>query len=219
MADKREFAALLREHARKRLGTDAARLGKLTSQSDIDNVAKWLKTGPAMARYRAGLYYTGEGTIDTHLTVNQNEFTGPVVIDSFMIVDEIGIEISVAGTEGNFYTVLRADRGDGYPGEIVHVSAALTVTAAFKSTTGLSIPLPPGLYWAGVAVNGVVTTAPTVRSLVINSPYVGHTAGASSANAAGYSQTGVTGAPSGAFSDIAANIVEAPMVKLKCKSM
>lgn len=219
MADRREFAALLRQHARQRLGTDAARLGKLTSSTDIDNVAKWLKQGPPMARYRAGVYYSPDGAIDTHLTVNQNEFTGPMLIESFMIVDEIGIEISGAGTEGNFYTVLRADRGDGYPGEIVHVSAALTVTAAFKNTTGLTLPLPPGLYWAGVAVNGVVTTAPTVRSVIANSPYVGHTAGASSANAAGYSQSGVTGVPSGAFSDTAANIVEAPMLKLKCKSM
>lgn len=214
----KDFAGLLNRNTQKAVGVNSARLQNFTSQTDIDTIVANLKAGPPIAKLRTGLYYCGEGVIDTQITVNQTEQTAPVLIESFAVFEEIGVEVSTAGTEGSLYTVLRRDRGDGYPGDIIHVSAALAVTTGFKSTTGLTIPLTPGLYWAGVAINGVVTTAATVRSLVNNSPLVGHTAGASSANAAGYSQTGVTAVPTGAFSDTAANITEAPMVKLKVKS-
>lgn len=219
MASVKDFAGLLNRNAQKALGVDSSRLGKFTTQADIDAIASRLKAGPPIGKVRTGLYYAPQGNIDTLLLTNQVEVTGPLKLDSFAVIEEIGVEVSTAGTEGSLFTVLRQDRGDGYPGDIVHVSAALAVTTGFKSTTALTIPLTPGLYWAGVALFGVVTTAATVRSVINNSPYVGHTAGASAANAAGYTQSGIVAAPSGAFSDTAANAAEAPFVKLKIKSL
>lgn len=218
MAAKQDFGRLIRGCTERRVGVSTGRLYTLTSQSDIDLVADLLKRGPAMRKRRNGLYYCGEGAIDTLLLTEDLEVVGPIVVDEFCIVEEIGIEVSTAGTEGDLYTSLRRDRGDGYPGDLIHVSAAKTVTTGFKNTTGLSIPLPPGIYWAGAVCNQVTTTVATVRSLINNSPYVGHTAGASAANAAGYAQASVTGAPPTAFSDTATNAAEAPMVKLKVKS-
>lgn len=219
MATKEEFAALVEANERKAQGVSVSRLQNLTVQADIDAAATRLKAGPAIGRVRPALYYAPQGAIDTLLLTNGTEVTGPLMLDSFAIVEEIGVEVSTAGTEGSLYTVLREDRGDGYPGAIVHVSAALAVSLGFKSTTTLTVPLTPGLYWAGVAVHGVITTAPTVRSLINNSPYVGHTAGASAANAAGYSQSGIAAQPSGLFNDAVTNAAEAPFVKLKVKSL
>lgn len=218
MANNKEFASLIRQHERKRLGVSAGRLQKYTSQVDIDQIAATLaaQDGP-VGKYRPGLYYGPDGAIGTLLMTNQTEVTGPMMLESFMEVGEIGIDVTTAGTEGSLYTVVRRDRGDGFPGDIVHISAALTVTpGAFKSTSGLKLPLVPGLYWVGCAVFGVVTTAPTIRSLANNSPYVGETAGANDINTAAYQTTGVVAAPSGNFNDTTFTVVAAaPRVMLK----
>lgn len=217
MANAREFATLLKLQERERQGVSVSRLMKYTTQADIDQIAATLATqdGP-IGKFRSGLYYGPDGAIGTLLLTNATEVSGPMVLDSFMECGEIGIDVTTAGTEGSLYTVLRRDRGDGYPGDIIHVSAALTSTpGAFKSTSGLKIPLVPGLYWVGVALHGVITTAATVRSLVNNSPYVGETAGANDVNTAAYQQTGIAAQPSGAFSDTVATVAQAPRVMLK----
>lgn len=218
MAAKQEFATLLRAQERDRLGVTAGRLQKYTLQADIDQIAATLaaQDGP-VGKYRPGLYYGPDGTVGTLLMTNQTELTGPMMLESFMECGEIGIDVTTAGTEGSLYTVLRRDRGDGFPGDIIHISAALTVTpGAFKSTSGLKIPLVPGLYWAGCAVFGVVTTAPTIRSLATNSPYVGETAGANDINTAAYQTTGVVAAPSGNFNDTTfTTAAQAPRLMLK----
>lgn len=217
MANFREFATLLRQHERKRLGVSAGRLQKYTAQADIDQIAATLaaQAGP-VGQIRAGLYYSPDGNLGTTLMTNGTEITGPLMLDSFMECGEIGIHVTTAGTEGSLYTVLRRDRGDGYPGDIVHVSAAQTVTlGAFKSTTGLKLPLVPGLYWAGVAVHGVITTAPTIRTVTNNSTWVGDTGNTNATNLAGYSQSGIAAQPAGNFSDTVTPIATAPRLMLK----
>jgi len=218
MAAKQDFGRLIRGLSERAVGVSSGRLYRLSTQADIDLAASCLEKGPPIIKKRAGLYYSGEGAIDTLLLTEDVEVVGPFIVEEFCIIEEIGVEVSTAGTEGNLYTSLREDRGDGYPGDLIHTSAALAVSLGFKSTTGLTIPLVPGLYWAGAVCNQVTTTVATVRSLLNNSPHVGHTAGASSANAAGYTQATITAAPPTTFSDTAANAVEVPMVKFKVKS-
>lgn len=218
MAGKQDIAYAAAEHERKTLGFSTSRLQK-TASADIDALIKNLRIGPAMARYRTGLYYGPDGAaIGTQLLVEDALCVGPQMWEQFAVIEEIGIDVTTAGTEGNLYTVLYADRGDGYPGEAIHVSAALAVTAGFKSTTGLEIELPPGLYWTGVVCNQVTTTVATVRSVTTNSRFVGETAGANDVLLSGYSQAAVTGAPPANFTDTVTPSAFAPRVLMKVKS-
>lgn len=218
MADKADIAAAAAIHERKSLGFSTSRM-QATPTADIDALVKLLKIGPGIARHRTGLYYGPDGgAIGTQLLTNQVMNVGPFVWDEYTLIEEIGIDVTTAGTEGSLYTVLYADRGDGYPGELIHASAALGVTTGFKSTASLEIELPPGLYWAGVALNGVVTTAATVRSVTGNSRFVGETAGANDVLLAGYSQASVTGAPPTTFTDTVTPAAFAPRVMMKVKS-
>lgn len=212
------FAGLVNRMAQKMVGVDSARLQKFTAQADIDTITENLKLGVPVAKYRTGLYYGGVGSISTLLLTEDVMVLGPVMIESFMVVEEIGVDVTTAGTEGNLYTALYRDRGDGYPGAVIHESAALAVTAGFKSTTGLSIPLTPGLYWAGALCNQVTTTVATVRSLLNNSPYVGETAGANDVNIAGYSEAALTATPPATFTDTVTTVAAVPRVLMKCKS-
>ncbi len=214
----KDFAGLINRMTQKAVGVNSARLQNITSQTDIDVITENLKHAVPKARYRTGLYYGGEGSISTLLLTEDVMVLGPVLIESFMVVEEIGVDVTTAGTEGNLYTALYRDRGDGYPGALIHKSAALTVTAAFKSTTGLTLPLTPGVYWAGALCNQVTTTVATVRSLLNNSRYVGETAGANDINIAGYSQAALTGEPPATFTDTATTVAAVPRVLMKCKT-
>jgi len=158
------FAGLINRNSQKLQGVNSARLQNFTSQTDIDIITNNLKAGPAVARYRTGLYYGGEGAISTLLLTEDVMVLGPILIESFMVVEEIGVDVTTQGSEGNLYTALYRDRGDGYPGDSVHVSAALAVTTGFKSTASLAIPLTPGLYWGGALCNQVTTTVATPAS-------------------------------------------------------
>jgi hypothetical protein len=212
------FAGLINRMSQRAVGVDSARLQKFTTQADIDTITENLKLGTPVAKYRTGGYYGGAGSIDTLTLTEDVMVLGPIMLESFMVVEEIGVDVTTAGTEGDLYVALYRDRGDGYPGAVIHESAALAVTTGFKSTTGLAIPLTPGLYWAGALCNQVTTTVATVRSLINNSPYVGETAGANDVNAAGYSEASLTATPPANFTATATVVAEVPRVLLKCKS-
>lgn len=218
MADKADIAAAAAVHERKALGFSTSRM-QSTPTADIDALIKNLKIGPGKARHRTGLYYGPDGgAIGTQLLVEDALVVGPLVWEEYAVIEEIGIDVTTAGSEGNLYVALYADRGDGYPGESIHVSAALAVTTGFKSTASLAIELPPGLYWAGVVCNQVTTTVATVRSVTGNSRFVGETAGANDVLLAGYSQAAVTGAPPATFTDTVTPSAFAPRVLMKVKS-
>jgi hypothetical protein len=216
MASISEISPLIQANIVKRAGISSTQLQDLSS-AELDELVTQLKLGPAMARYRVGGFYSGEGTVSTLLLTEDVMVVGPVLIEKYVVVDEIGIDVTTAGTEGNLYTALYRDRGDGYPGALLHTSAALTVTQAFKSTSSLDVELAPGLYWAGAVCNQVTTTVATVRALVNNSRFVGETAGANDIDAAGYSEAAVTGAPPAAFTATATVVAKAPKLLLKIK--
>jgi hypothetical protein len=215
---KADLAALVRDYQAKTLGMSTSRLQDVAT-ADLDALANLIKKGPPLRKHRVGGFYGGDGTYDTLLLTEDVMVLGPLVWEEFAVIEEIGVDVTTAGTEGDLYTALYADNG-GYPGELVHASAALTVTAAFKSTASLDIELPPGLYWAGAVCNQVTTTVATVRSLINNSPYVGGAAGADDINKAGYSFAGVTGAPANASIAGSPTVVaEVPNILLKVKKV
>lgn len=216
MAKISEISPLIQEQIAKRVGISSTQLQDL-SDAELDELVTQLKLGPAMARYRVGGFYSAEGTVSTLLLTEDVMVVGPILIEKYIVVDEIGIDVTTAGTEGDLYTALYRDRGDGYPGALLHKSAALTVTAAFKSTGSLDVELAPGLYWGGAVCNQVTTTVATVRALVNNSKYVGETAGANDIDAAGYSQASVTGAPPDNFTATVTVVAKAPKLLLKIK--
>jgi hypothetical protein len=220
MGSKSDFAAAVQTHESKRLGMSTSRLQKVAT-ADVDPLLELIKVGPPIARHRVGGFYGGDGgAISTLLLTEDVLVVGPIVWEEFAVIEEIGIDVTTAGSEGNLYTALYADRGDGYPGELIHASAALTVTpGAFKSTASLDIELPPGLYWGGAVCNQVTTTVATVRSLTNNSRYVGETAGANDVATAGYSQAAVTGAPPTNFTDTATVVGAVPRLLMKIKSV
>lgn len=219
MVAKSDFAAAVAEHESKRLGMSTSRLMRM-ADADVSAALDLIKIGPAMARHRVGGFYGPDGgSISTLLLTEDVLVVGPIVWEQFAVIEEIGIDVTTAGTEGDLYTVLYADRGDGYPGEVIHKSAALTVTQAFKSTASLDIELPPGLYWGGVVCNQVTTTVATVRSVIGNSRFVGETAGANDVACAGYSQAAVTGAPPDNFTDTPTVVGAAPRLLMKVKSI
>lgn len=212
---KSELAGIVDEYDRKARGMTVSRLQQV-ADADLDAMATLIKIGPPTPRYRVGGYYGGGGPVGTLLLTEDQMVLGPIPIHQFCVIDAIGIDVTTAGTEGNLYTALYADRGDGYPGNLIHASAALTVTAAFKETTGLAIELPPGLYWGGALCNQVTTTVATVRSIASSSPYVGETAGANDINNAGYaSTTTLTGAPPSNFNFAPLVVAAAPKLLLK----
>lgn len=212
-----DIAGLVYEQQKHRVGISSARIQDL-SAADIDSVGDRLKKGSPRARWRVGGFYGGEGAMDTLLLTEDVMVLGPILIEEFVVIEEIGIDVTTAGTEGNLYTALYADRGDGYPGEVIHESAALAVTAGFKSTTGLTLALPPGLYWGGALCNQVTTTVVTVRSLINNSRFVGETAGANDVACAGYSEAALTATPPSSFTSTVTVVGEVPRLLLKVKS-
>ncbi len=212
-----EISPLIQEIIRKAVGISSNDLRGLTS-AELDGIILSLKAGPPITKYRVGGWYSGEGAQDTLLLTNQVLVLGPILVEKYIVVEEIGCDITTTGTEGNFYTAIYRDRGDGYPGSLVHASAALGVTAVFKSTSGLSVKLTPGLYWGGVVVNSVVTTAATVRSLINNSKYVGGINGTDDIDFAGYSEAAVTGAPNANFTSTPTVVGEVPRLVFKVKN-
>lgn len=219
MASKSEFAPAVADFAAKSLGVSTSKLMKM-ADADVAAALALLKIGPPIARHRVGGYYGPDGgAISTLLLTEDVLVVAPIKWDEYAVIEEIGVDVTTAGTEGDLYTVLYGDRGDGYPGTAIHVSAAKTVTAAFKSTTGLDIELPPGLYWGGVVCNQVTTTVATVRSVTGNSRFVAESAGANDVAQMGYSQAAVTGAPPTNFTDTLTCVGAAPRLLLKVKSV
>jgi hypothetical protein len=215
MADKGQIAQYIELMARNKLGVSVSRLQTL-STTDIDTVIAELKAGSNNAKYRVGGYVgSGDGPIGTLLMTNQQLVVGPLVVDDFFVANEVGIDVTTAGTEGSLYACIYLDRGDGYPGQLLYTTPALTSTpGAFKSTAALTLPLVPGLYWAGCLVNGVITTAPTIRTVASNSRYVLETAGANDINTAGYSAGSLASTPPTSFPSTPAVVAQAPRVML-----
>lgn len=214
MAAGSVIAQYLELYARNKLGVSVNRLQKL-STTDSDTAITELKAGANNTRYRVGGYVGPGGALSTTLMVNQELWVTPFQVDTFFVANELGIENSVAGTEGNLYACIYLDNGNCYPGQLLATTTAQLVTGtSFKSQAGLSIPLVPGLYWLGALVNGVVTTAPTIRTITENSRYVASATGAGSTSLAGYKATAQASTPPTQFPATVSVIAAGPRVML-----
>lgn len=211
-----EISPLIQQNIAKKVGISSADMEGLSS-AELDAIITLLKAGPAMGRYRVGGFYGGEGHISTTLLTEDLLVVGPILVERFCVIEEIGIDVTTAASEGNLYTALYRDRGDCYPGGIIHKSAALGITTTFKSTTSLDIELTPGLYWGGAVCNQVTTTVATVRSLICNSRFIGTVNGTDDVDMAAYAEASVTGAPNDTFTSTVTIAATAPRLLMKVK--
>lgn len=217
MAALSEVSAYIQERWRKMVGISSGDLNGLTS-AELDTVITTLKTGPARAKYKIGGYYGVEGTISTLLMTDDTMVLAPFIVDKMITVEEVGVDVTTAGSGGSLYTAIYNDRGDCYPGALLQKSAALAVTAAFQSTASLTLRLAPGLYWVGTHNSGAVTTPVTVRAVQTSFRCMPLTAGADDTNACGYSQAVTADSvPPDTFTTTVTVTDKAPRVLFKVK--
>jgi hypothetical protein len=212
-----EVSAYIQERLRKLVGISSAELNGMTS-TDLDDIITRLKPGPARAKYKVGGYYGVEGPISTLLMTDDTMALAPLVIEKFVVVEEVGVDVTTTGSGGSLYTAIYNDRGDCYPGALIHKSAALAVTAAFQSTTGLTLKLPPGLYWVGTHNSGAVVTPVTVRCVATSFRCMPLAAGADDTDAAAFTQAVTADSvPPDTFTSTVTVAGKAPRVVLKIK--
>lgn len=217
MANISEVSAYIQEAARKRIGISSADLSGFSS-TDLDDVIARMKPGPARAKYKVGGYYGVEGPISTLLMTDDQMVLAPFVVDRLITVEEVGVDVTTAGSGGNLYTAIYNDRGDCYPGDLIHKSAALAVTAAFQSTTGLTLRFPPGIYWVGTHNSGAVTTPVTVRCVATSFRFMPLAAGADDTDAAAFAQAVTADSvPPSTFTTTVTVVGKAPRVLFKVK--
>lgn len=150
----------------------------------------------------AGLYFTSPGGISTVVQANGTLRSTPIYFDRTVTLSAIGIEVTAIGDASGPVVRLGvyADDGDGHPGRLILDAGTVPAIAVGWHETAISLTLPPGLYWFGSVTQGVVTTAPTVRSTIGAAIFglagIGSTTAltASQNGGVGYQLTGVTGA-------------------------
>lgn len=217
MAAISEISPLIQEHIRKKVGISSAEMNGYSS-SDLDTIVTQLKAGPARSKYKVGGYYGGEGVISTLALTDDTLVVGPVVIDKLITVEEIGVDVTSAGTGGNLYVAVYYDRGDGYPGALMYKTGALAVTGAFQSATGLTLRFAPGIYWMGAHNSGAVTGTATVRALASSSRWVPLAAGGDDTDSCGYSYTeAADSVPLDPFTSTMTVVGKVPRVLFKVK--
>lgn len=161
----------------------------------------WHQTGP------------GSGTPSAILGVG-TERLAAYWIPAAATITAMAAEVTTAGEAGSLFRLIaRSDDGSGASYGSPGKPAALLVDAGtivgdgatgVKTITGLSASIAAGgrWIWVGGAVQTVVTTQPTMRTIA--TPLYALTMGSAtptvlSAAYAGYSQTGVTGAAPAGF--------------------
>jgi hypothetical protein len=224
MAGRTELARAVDTYIRKSLGVNTsdvlAAVG--TNQVLIDQVYDSLQRGPALRnKARSANTWVGPQGVTGTLTLTADLLIlAPLPVDAFQVYDQIGTEVTTAGAGGSptIRSVLFADRGDGYPGKVVHAGAQIAAaTTGFKGETGLSLVLAPGLYWVGVVAQGATTTQPTVRSVTDSySPFVVQESNVGTSGG-GYSQAGVTAAIPTDFTSTITVLGAAPRTLLRAK--
>jgi hypothetical protein len=152
---------------------------------------------------------------------NGNLRVCPLWLPSAVGVTAIGTEFTVAGDAAS---VLRMaifnDDGSGYPGTLALDGGSIstgtgnagTVATAgtpgvYMNTLGATTSLAAGLYWIGGAVQGVVTTQPTMRvsQFQVFNGSSNAVPGAAS-NSFGYSNSGITSTLPNPFTTFVNNI-------------
>lgn len=141
----------------------------------------------------------------------------PWLVTRAMAIDRIAAEI-VTGTTADAGAKYRlgiyADNGNAYPGALLLDAGQIAADVVAVAELTVALTLPAGLYWIGGAVQSVVTTQPTVRTVSNWTPPVpigpGTSAPAAGTGAFGYTNTGVTAALPATFTATVAGSGNAP---------
>lgn len=162
--------------------------------------------------YKSGFYYfcNSPGSAGTSITQgNSTARATPFAVAKSVSITRLGCEFTVAGEANSVIRLgIYNDDGTGLPGTVALDAGTISTgtgnagNVATGGTPGVyeitvSTTLPPGMYWAGAAVQGAAATQPTMR-IVNNASFVAPvpTATIPAANAInlGYQMAGVSGA-------------------------
>ena len=91
-------------------------------------------------------------------------YAAPFIISKVTTIDQLGINVTTAGSASTPRVGIYADDGNSYPGALVVDAGTQSgaTTGAKVYTTNLPVTLDPGLYWLVYITNA---TAPTIRSI------------------------------------------------------
>lgn len=90
----------------------------------------------------------------------------PVPVFDTWTIDRLGAEITSAGTAGSLLRLgIYADNGSGLPGALVLDAGTILGDSATVQALTVSKVLLPGLYWFGGALQGTLTSQPTIRTV------------------------------------------------------
>lgn len=172
----------------------------------------WLTT-------KSGGFIEGSSQLNTTLPANGLLKLTPFIISKPCAFQAVGAEFTVAGDVPSLFNMaIYADDGTGFPGALVSNPGSISTGTGNAGTvptagtpgvyfaTGLNIPLSPGVYWWGGAVQGVTVTAPTMRTGVVNQGFIpaSNIAPLPGGSILGYQMSGVTAAPPANFQNFLA---------------
>jgi hypothetical protein len=158
-------------------------------------------TFPAVAPAAAQYFFTASpNSVTTSVTLGVGSLRLTAwVLTRAMALDRIGAEVTTIGEAGSKFRLgIYADNGNSYPGALVVDAGQIAGDSATVQELTIAVTLAAGLYWVGGAVQSVVTTQPTMRTINNWTPPVPLSAGTSAPSAGalqiGYTQSSVTGA-------------------------
>ena len=135
-------------------------------------------------------------------------------------IDRLGGDIATVGEAGSkLRCTIFLDNGFAYPGDLLIDAGQIAGDSATVQDLIVSTVIPAGLTWWGGAVQSAPTTQPVVRATNALTPAVplllGTAIPGANALAAGYLQTGVSGAAPSTFTTSISNAPSAP--RLHCR--
>lgn len=150
---------------------------------------------PPIWGYQTQYWYHPQGaTGATQTIVQANATYAPIIVPVPRIIDQIGLEFTVAGTTNSVTRLGIYNDLNGLPGSLILDAGTVpsSCTAAVQ-TISISQALGPGVYWVACVGQGSPGTQPTVRRLGSDNAVVGlSTPSVGTGFVNGYNQTGVT---------------------------
>lgn len=146
------------------------------------------------------VYPSSPGAVSTSVTLGVGALRlVPWLVRQRVSLTRIGAEITTVGEAGSKLRLgIYADTGSSTPGALVVDGGVIAGDSATVQELTIDTTLTPGLYWIGGAVQVVVTTQPTVRTVSNWTPPIVLHSGTSipSANGTvvGWSLASITGA-------------------------
>ncbi len=150
---------------------------------------------PPLWSYKSGYWYHAQGAAGaTQLLVQANVSYSPIIVQQPTVFDQIGLEITTAGTTNSVTRLgIYGDVG-GAPGPLILDAGTIpTSCVAQTQTIPISQALGPGVVWVASVGQGTPGTQPTVRRLGTDNSVVGMSSPATGTGfVGGWNQSGVS---------------------------